>query len=166
MYNEHEKVKTLPLYVATKGQFTPRETTAKRMLSRKRSTFIMNCSVHVQNQKSEIKASADFPFAFSFAVTFLQCGFAIYMRLLLNSIKFCTVGFRNQWILLTFFKNDFRRIQFHMNHDKVFKCDFYQACSIQQEIYSQMKMQKWNFYRPHPKDGGRYCFQFVCQSRL
>ena len=20
------------------------------------------------------------------------------------------------------------------------------------------------FYRPHPKDGGRYCFQFVCQS--
>ena len=21
-----------------------------------------------------------------------------------------------------------------------------------------------NFYRPHPKDGGTYCFQFVCQS--
>ena len=23
-----------------------------------------------------------------------------------------------------------------------------------------------NNYRPHPKDGGRYCFQFVCQSTL
>ena len=22
----------------------------------------------------------------------------------------------------------------------------------------------WFYYRPHPKDGGRYCFQFVCQS--
>ena len=23
---------------------------------------------------------------------------------------------------------------------------------------------KFHFYCPHPKDGGRYCFQFVCQS--
>ena len=23
---------------------------------------------------------------------------------------------------------------------------------------------QFNYYRPHPKDGGRYCFQFVCQS--
>ena len=22
---------------------------------------------------------------------------------------------------------------------------------------------QWDNYRPHPKDGGRYCFQFVCQ---
>ena len=26
--------------------------------------------------------------------------------------------------------------------------------------------ESWYYYRPHPKDGGRYCFQFVFQSTL
>ena len=48
-----------------------------------------------------------------------------------------------------------------MNPNKFWNCaHYFYLLNIPYEYFALCTY----VYRPHPKDGGRYCFQFVCQS--
>ena len=62
-------------------------------------------------------------------------------------------------------RQDFRERQRNAFAEKRAERDLYKS----QKVCEQLDAQKvasvvYYFYRPHPKDGGRYCFQIVCQS--